>query len=120
MSYVARIRKVASQMASEADNRATALKRQLAELEVQIVQVETQLNAANLAYERLTASSLNSAVASNAPAAGLIAKRGRTWAPFPPPTQAKMMLFDVIAAASTSLFHLKAELLRTRVVRDLG
>ena len=54
MSYVARIRKVASQMASEADNRATALKRQLAELEVQIVQVETQLNAANLAYERLT------------------------------------------------------------------
>jgi hypothetical protein len=41
MSYVARIRKVASQMASEADNRATALKRLLAELEVQIVQVET-------------------------------------------------------------------------------
>ena len=45
MSYVARIRKVASQMASEADNRATALKRQLADLEVQIVQVETQLTA---------------------------------------------------------------------------
>ena len=54
MSYVARMRKVASQMASDADNRATALKRQLAELEVRIIQVETQLNAANLAYERLT------------------------------------------------------------------
>jgi hypothetical protein len=54
MSYVARIRKIASQMASDADNRAMGLKRQLAELEVQIVQVETQLNAANLAYERLT------------------------------------------------------------------
>jgi hypothetical protein len=54
MSYVARIRKVASQIASEADNRATALRRKLAESEVQIVQVETQLNTANLAYERLT------------------------------------------------------------------
>src|SRR5271157_1417504 len=61
MSYATQIRKVAAQIANDADSRAASLKRELSDLEAQIVEVktkivetETKLDAANLAYERLT------------------------------------------------------------------